>query len=215
MSKGFKDMKRFILIFGFLPISFLGGEASMDWQQYIPQNQNASVRYGITNLGEETISSITIHGPATMNGTKILELVEVNGTLNANKANINKLTLNGNFEGLDIHLKEGKINGTVSLRKSKVSGIITVYGLLTASECEFLNSIVIDSTEIHFSKSTLQDINVINNATNPTVQKIYLNDNTILKGKISFKSGKGEVFASGKSTITASQVIGGKITQKD
>ena len=215
MSKGFKDMKRFILIFGFLPISFLGGEASMDWQQYIPQNQNASVRYGITNLGEETISSITIHGPATMNGTKILELVEVNGTLNANKANINKLTLNGNFEGLDIHLKEGMINGTVSLRKSKVSGIITVYGLLTASECEFSNAIMIDSTEIHFSKSTLQDINVLNSATNPTVQKIYLKENTILKGKISFKSGKGEVIISGKSTITASQVIGGKITQKD
>ncbi|MBP6740716.1 MAG: hypothetical protein KA146_12040, partial [Leptospiraceae bacterium] len=171
--------------------------------------------YGITNLGEETISSITIHGPATMNGTKILELVEVNGTLNANKANINKLTLNGNFEGLDIHLKEGMINGTVSLRKSKVSGIITVYGLLTASECEFSNAIMIDSTEVHFSKSTLQDINVLNSATNPTVQKIYLKENTILKGKISFKSGKGEVIISGKSTITASQVIGGKITQKD
>lgn len=208
-------MKLFILLIGFLPISFLWGEASMDWQQYIPQNQNASVRYGSTNLGEETISSITIHGPATMNGTKILELVEVNGTLNANKANINKLTLNGNFEGLDIHLKEGMINGTVSLRKSKVSGIITVYGLLTASECEFSNAIMIDSTEIHFSKSTLQDINVLNSATNPTVQKIYLKENTILKGKISFKSGKGEVIISGKSTITASQVIGGKITQKD
>ena len=74
---------------------------------------------------------------------------------------------------------------------------------------------MIDSTEVHFSKSTLQDINVLNSATNPTVQKIYLKENTILKGKISFKSGKGEVIISGKSTITASQVIGGKITQKD
>jgi hypothetical protein len=207
-------MKRIVLLFLFLA-SFLWGEASMDWQQYIPENQNANIRYGITNLGEESFSSITIHGPTTMNGTKILEVAEVNGVLNANKANINKLNLNGNLEGSDIHLKEGLINGTVSLRKSKVSGMITVYGSLTASECEFLNNIVIDSTDINFSKSTLEGITVLNNTTNPTTQRVYIKDNTTLKGKILFKSGKGEVILSGKSTITTSQVVGGKIIQKD
>ncbi len=187
----------------------------MDWQQYIPHNQNAIVRYGITKLGEEIISSITIHGPATMQGTKILDMAEVNGSLNAVKATINKLTLNGNLEGLEIHLKEGKINGTVRLNKSNVSGMITVYGLLTASESDFSNAIVIDSTEVHFSKSSLQDITILNSSTYPTVQKVFLKDNTILKGKIIFNSGKGEVILSGQSTIIPSQVIGGQIIQKD
>lgn len=187
----------------------------MDWQQYAAQNQNSMVRYGITHLGNETIPSITIHGPATMNGTNILELAEINGLLNATKASFNRLHMNGNFQGQEVSIKEGEFNGSVGIIKSKVTGTISIYGLLIASESEFLDKIIFDSSEIYISNSKVQDILVLNSSEYSPAQKIYLKEGTVIKGTIIFNSGKGEVVVSSDSVISQSQVVGGKIVSKD
>jgi hypothetical protein len=149
-----------------------------------------------------------------MNGTKIQELAEVNGVLNAMKASFNRLNVNGNFQGQEVAITEGKINGNTVLVKSKVSGIITIYGLLKANESEFSGKIVVDSSETFISNSKIQDILILNSSEKSIVQKIYLMDNTIVKGSIVFQSGKGEVIISNSPTISKSQVVGGKITLK-
>lgn len=198
-----------------LPLAFLFGEASLDWEKYIPENQNKNIRYGATQLIGESITSITINGPTVLDRATILDRIEVNGTINASKSKINHLIVNGNFSGFELNVKEIKVNGTVGLSSSIVSGTLTVYGLLNANECDFNGLILIDSSETYFNKSNIQDITILNNSFSLNTQKIYLKDNTAVNGKIIFKGGNGEVILSGNSTVTSSQIVGGKIFKKD
>jgi hypothetical protein len=121
--------------------------------------------------------------------------------------------MNGKFTATEVTMKEGKINGSVEIKKSKI-GTITVYGLLIANDSEFEKKIIFDSSEIYISNSIVQDIVSINSSENPIGQKIYLKEGSIVKGTIVFNNGKGEVIVSGNSKLSPSQVTGGKITLK-
>lgn len=203
----------YLLVFA-LSLSILYGEA-VDWEKNLPAKHNRKVRYGATQIGEESISSIIIHGPAVIDRVKILETMEVNGTLNASKSQVKHLIVNGNLSGFELSLSEVKINGIAQLSSSTVSGTITVFGSLNSHECIFKESIVLDSTETFFNKSNIQDITILNNSSNLITQKVYIKDHSKIIGKITFKSGIGEVIVSGNSTVTPSQVVGGKIINKD
>lgn len=203
----------YLLVFA-LSLSILYGEA-VDWEKNLPAKQDRKVRYGSTYLKEESISSLTIHGPAVMERTTILETIEVNGTLNASKSQVNRLIVNGNLSGFELNLKNGKINGTAKLSNSIILETLMVYGLLNANDCDFKSSVVVDSSETFFIKSNIQDITILNNSSNSVDQKVYLKDHSKVGGKITFKSGVGEVIVSGYSTVTPSQVVGGKIINRD
>ena len=99
----------------------------------------------------------------------------------------------------------------VSFKNTKVSGNLKINGSLISYYSDFKGKIFIDSTEIVFSNSKINDIIIENASTNFTKQTVHLKDKTVVKGSIIFKSGKGEVFVSGDSKLKENQIKGGKI----
>ncbi|MCB1192805.1 MAG: hypothetical protein H7A23_23455 [Leptospiraceae bacterium] len=205
--------KLFILIALQLYFSLFQGISgeSMDWQQYIPQDNNGRISYGDTHFGKESFPSLTIYGNATLEGTTVNEKTAINGSVDANKATFNQITVNGNFQGTEIKIKDGFFNGSVSFKNTKVSGNLKINGSLISYYSDFKGKIFIDSTEIVFSNSKINDIIIENASTNFTKQTVHLKDKTVVKGSIIFKSGKGEVFVSGDSKLKENQIKGGKI----
>lgn len=167
--------------------------------------------YGPAHLGQESVSSLTVHGPAVLSGTEVTEKTEINGTLEANKVSLNHMTVNGSMTGKDVRIFSGRISGAADLDRVTVRGTLIVYGYLKAIDCEFKERIIIDSVESNFISCKIFQLVIQDSSASFPKQTIYLKDKCRVFNSITFVSGKGEIIASADSEIEDKQVTGGKI----
>lgn len=167
--------------------------------------------YGPAHMGQESVSSLTVHGPAVLSGTEVTEKTEINGTLEANKASLNHLTVNGSMTGKDVRLFSGRVSGAADLERVTARGTLIIYGYLKAVDCEFKERVIIDSVESSFISCKVFQIVIQDSSASFPKQTIYLKDKCRIYNSITFLSGKGEIIATADSDIEEKQVTGGKI----
>jgi hypothetical protein len=155
---------------------------------------NCGSAAGNTIIGKVTLNCQNITGSANLTATTMQGKLGVIGDLNANQANLNSIDVVGN----------------VLLQNTTVNGTTHIVGKLEASTTIFKDTIQMDSLSATFNNSTTQGIEINSSRQNQNAF-VYLNDNTIVNGNITFTNGNG-VVQSHNSKING-KVIGGKITE--
>lgn len=157
-----------------------------------PANQSAE---GYLTYGNETLNSVQVNGFVTLNGTTILQQLQVNGSLSANQAQIGAMI----------------VNGQASLNNCTVKNKSTVAGSISAMLSTFNDEITLDSNNSTFDACTIASIRVRKNKNNAIPPTIELKGKTKVSGMITFESGNGQVIASPDSQITSQQLTGGEL----
>ncbi len=159
-----------------------------------PQNQVAN---GYLTYGKEVFKSLQINGYVTLNGTTVLELLQVNGSATATKAK----------------LGEVQVNGQALFSHCTVKDKCTVRGSISAFSSTFENPILLTTDHSVFDSCSVMSVNVLKGKDNIT-QTIDLKGKTKVMGQISFESGSGQVNAGPDCQITDASVIGGKLMKR-
>lgn len=159
-----------------------------------PKNQVAN---GNLTYGQEIFDTLQINGTVALNGTMILQRLQVNGSVAATNAQIGEL----------------HVNGLAALSHCTVKDKCTVTGSLKGSFSTFEKAIALASDNSSFDVCTISSIQVLKTKDNVT-QTIELKGKTELAGLISFESGNGQVIASKECPIKEAQVIGGKLIKR-
>lgn len=149
----------------------------------------------ITECGTGKLDQLDVAGKATLNGTTVVGNTHIAGVLAATNVNLNSLN----------------VAGKATLIMSKVNDATKINGLLVSCSTKFNRKITISSDKTHFDHSETNEIEI-----NPgnDAQVVYLGNNTVVKGNISFSSGHGLVVIDSSSKING-RVIGGYISQKE
>ena len=166
-------------------------------QIYGAGNMNTA-NYGNQNYGKETIDSLQANGSVTLEGTKVLGLIQVNGSLNAEESAINSL----------------QVNGQVGLRNCVIANTASINGSLNADNTQFQNDLSVASQKIVLRMCTVDSLTVrqVNGYTG--VQIVDLRSGTSVKGPIVVESGNGEIWISSNSEISENQVSGAQVYRK-
>jgi len=165
------------------------------WQNSSGNGKSASS--GIVHYGSETLTTLNSTGFVTLDGTFVRKELTVHGSLSAEKAQINNMT----------------VQGRASLTDSVISGQSSVYGFLRAKGTSFRGPIEFSGHGVTFEDSNLDAIVVKKPFWAFLQQTIELSGKTICKGTITFESGKGKVIVSGKSQMLGS-VQGGEVEKQ-
>lgn len=170
---------------------------------------NAWAGYGTCNYGNETVSSVTCYGTATLNGTKVQGKVFVAGELKATNATIGSLEVKGltTLQGTTV---QGTTNviGNLESTNSNYTGATIVTGKVLAISSKFYvsTSFISDETKLQSSyvsgPVTMKDDN--------TTPYLYLTSETKIDGSITFQDRAGVVVLRDNSVING-QVINGQI----
>jgi len=155
------------------------------------KNQTAS---GNLTYGQEVFDTLQVNGNVTLNGTTILQRLEVNGSMTASNVQIGEL----------------QVKGQAILTHSVVKDQCTVIGALKGAFSTFEKEITLTSKHSTFDECKITKIQVKKTRAFAT-QTIDLKGKTEVTGPITFESGRGKVNASPDSPIKESQVIGGKL----
>ncbi|MBS0647920.1 MAG: hypothetical protein JSS10_01690 [Verrucomicrobia bacterium] len=158
------------------------------------QSANQSAE-GYLTYGNEILNSVQVNGFVTLNGTTILQQLQVNGSLSAHQAQIGEMM----------------VNGQASLNSCTVKNKSTVIGSLSAMLSTFNNEITLTSDHSAFDGCTIASIRVSKNKNSSIPPMIELKGKTKVTGLITFESGNGQVMASPDSQISAAQIAGGTL----
>jgi hypothetical protein len=161
---------------------------------FAAKNQTAS---GNLTYGQEIFDTLQINGSVALNGTIILQRLQVNGGVAATNAQIGELL----------------VNGLAVLSHCTVKDKCTVTGSLKGSFSTFEKAIALASDNSSFDTCTITSIQVLKSKDNVT-QTIELKGKTVVMGHISFEAGDGQVIASKECPIKEAQVIGGKLIKR-
>ena len=159
-----------------------------------PKNQIAN---GNLTYGQEIFDTLQINGTATLNGTIILQRLQVNGSVSATNAQIGEL----------------QVYGQAVLSHCTVKDKCAVTGSIKGAFCDFEKAITLTSDNSSFDVCTIASIQVLKTKDHVT-QTIELKGKTEITGLISFESGNGQVIASKESPIKEANVIGGKLIRR-
>lgn len=158
---------------------------------------NIKIINGTFNTSHSTVTEqLKINGAATLGPkTIITKPIVINGQLETNGAVIeNEIAVNGTAE----------INHSTFKSKSQFSGN------MSAQESQFLETINLLMNEAVFTHCAINQIVIKTVALVRSKQKIYLKNNCIISGDITFESGHGEVWLDSSSQLQG-KIHGGKI----
>lgn len=159
--------------------------------------KNKNYNYGTQRYGSETLSSIQTNGAVILEGTKILGLAEINGSLQAEEAAMNSL----------------QINGQVDLKNCFVPNGSNINGMLNADNTKFLKELSVSSQKITLRTCAVDSLIIREVAGFKGVQILDLRDGTTITGPIVVESGNGEVWLSTNSEVSG-EVTGAKVIKK-
>ncbi len=194
-GKGVNVMKYMVLVLLALVLCY-------SYYTYVPTSgQSTTVEmnnesFGFVNYGSETLASVEANGYVTLDGTFVRKALHVNGNLNANKAKINLL----------------RVNGRASLSDCTVEGKTDITGFLTAINTTFRSDVVVSAQRIRFSGCSIDQLVIKKPFWSFGKQVVELSDKTICKGPIIFESGNGRVVLAGNSQIIGS--VNGALVEK-
>jgi hypothetical protein len=155
------------------------------------------VANGNLTYGQEIFDSLQINGSVALNGTMVLQRLQVNGTLAATNAQIGEL----------------QIKGQAALSHCVVKDKCTVTGSLKGSFSTFEKEITLTSDSSVFDSCSIVSIHVLKTKDHVT-QTIEIKGKTNLTGLISFESGNGQVIACRECAIKEANVVGGKLIKR-
>lgn len=185
-----KNTISFLSLLSFLIVSHIYGQENL--------KKGSNMNYGNQKYENETIDSILVNGIATLEGTKVLGLVQVNGNLTAEKSFINSLQVNGGV----------KLNNCLIINRASINGS------LTADNTRFEKELSIASQKITLKMCTLESLTVREMIGFTGIQIVDLRGGTQVTGPIIFESGQGEVWISTSSKISTDQVTGAQVYKK-
>jgi len=159
-----------------------------------PRNETAG---GNLSYGQEMFDNLKVNGFVTLNGTTIVERLQMNGRLNATNAQIG-----------DLHA-----NGYINLYRCTVKGQSTVKGSLSGFFSTFEQPITLTSANSVFDSCSISSIHVLQK-NHATTQNIELKGDTHLTGSITFEAGNGQVIVPKESPIDESRIVGGKLIKR-
>lgn len=157
----------------------------------------SQVANGNLTYGQEIFDTLRINGSVTLNGTMVLQKLQVNGSLNASNAQIAEL----------------HVYGQALLSHSTVKNKCTVTGTLKGSFSNFEQAIFLTSDNSVFDSCTISSIDVLKTKDHVT-QTIEIKGKTKLIGLITFESGNGQVIACRDCSIKESSIVGGKLVKR-
>ena len=172
-------MQKKIVAFSVLIISIFTSALSLD--------------VGSGHYGYETLGVLTFNGHLTLQGTLIQDKLIVNGSLEASRAEIEKL-----------HVK-----GRVTLKDSQINGKSEINGYLTAENSYFYGLLALKTHKLDLTDSLTYDI-LIRTSDNPGTSQIVTLKNTHVHGDIVFEAENGIVEKDEDSFIEG-QILGGKL----
>lgn len=152
---------------------------------------------GAHTFGAQTFEQLTSEGLLKLTGTKILQILRVDGTLLARSARIAQL----------------EVFGEANLRHTHISGASTIIGYLRAEDSEFQSPLLLGAQKAVFTATKLDSITIRKDDSFKGKQIIELKQGTIVNGSILFESGKGEVYLYPGSQVLGS-ITGGKLIKK-
>jgi len=158
----------------------------------------ASINYGYQKYGKETMDSIQGNGTVILEGTKVLGLVQVNGSLNAEESAMDSL----------------RINGQVELRNCLITNTSSVNGSLTADNTKFQKELSVASQKIILRMCSLKSLTIREVTGFTGAQVVDLRSGTRVSGPIVVESGNGEIWISSNSEISLDQVSGAQVYKK-
>jgi len=145
-------------------------------------------------VGKVTMDCLDVKGSAKFNQTTIKGALHINGPLTAKSSSLNRINIVGN---------------TV-LHDSTVSGLANVTGSLEASDTAFKDNIQASSQSVTLNHSTVRNIKIKSDKPHQ-ITYVYLNDNSVVSGNITFVGGKGVV--KNQRSKVLGKIIGGKILE--
>lgn len=145
----------------------------------------------LVQYGPQTIPSISEIAMVSLFGTTVDGSVHVDGTLTASEAQMGSVVVNGN----------------ASFTNCIIKGALSVYGNLQMQNCQVFGQI---STYAPFLSLDKTQAPSIINLSKQGQQTIALQNQTFIKGTITFASGNGLVNLYGGSYVVGS-VAGGRI----
>lgn len=187
-------MKFRTLILTLIAASFIGTLFATDVTPTPPAKVQTS---GGNHYGSVILESLQSSGLVKLNGTSVLNLLHVTGSLISNNAVIGSLEVTG----------EANLTGTT------VQNGGSIIGSLQASRSLFQKNITILTQKAVFTNSQLEGITVRKDSAAKIKQVIELKQKSVVNGSIHFESGKGEVIVYPGSQVLG-QVTGGKVIKK-
>lgn len=153
--------------------------------------------YGYQKYGKETIDTIQANGSVLLDGTKVLGLVFVNGSLIAEESAFGSI----------------QVNGQVDLKNCLISTTTTINGSLNADNTKFQKELSVASQRITLRTCSVESLIVREVQGYDGVQVIDLRSGTKITGPIIVESGNGEIWLSSNSEIS-DKVSGAKVYRK-
>lgn len=159
-----------------------------------PKDQAAN---GNLTYGQEVFNTLQVNGFVTLNGTTILQRLQVNGRLNATNVQMGALSS----------------HGEATLSHCKVKDLCNVTGTLKAYDTTFEELVTLISNNSTFDACSIDSIDVLK--TRETIpQTIELKGKTTVTGTITFDSENGQVIACKECQIAESNIVGGKLIRR-
>jgi hypothetical protein len=146
--------------------------------------------FGVCNYGQETLSSVTCFGPATLNGTTVTGNVFVAGPLTATHAKLGSL----------------HVAGIATLQNSHVKGTTEVEGPLTSTQSQFDDTLFVASNKMVLTASKINGA-VTMKSTSETAN-LYLTCETVINNSVTFEGMPGIIKAQSGSRVTGDIVNG-------
>lgn len=154
--------------------------------------------YGYQKYEKQTVDSINENGFVSLEKTKVLGPVQINGSLQAEESEINSLL----------------VNGQVNLNNCLITNTSVINGSLNATGTDFQKNLSIASQKIILRTCTIESLTVREVAGYTEKQVVDLSSGTHVTGSIVFESNHGEVWISSDSTISQDQVFGAQVYKK-
>ena len=177
-----------LLLISYFTIFQLSAEENMS--SYITKNIN----HGSQTYGAEVVEEIQANGYVKLNGTTVTTYLQVNGRLEAENSQIEKMQVNG----------QATIHHCLIKQKS------IICGALIAKNSTFTDELSISSEKVTLDSCSLTSLHILKVGGYFGVQIVELKGSTQINGPIIFQSGNGEVIADPNCEIIGG-VIGGKI----
>lgn len=150
------------------------------------------------NFGNVTVESIDGAGLVKLNGTKVLDKIQMIGSLISQNSEIGYLDVKGEANLTETKLKNGGlVIGSIQTVRSTIEKPITIL-----------------SQKSVFTNSKLAGITVKQDSSFKGKQIVELRLGTLVDGPIHFESGKGEVLVYPNSQVLGA-ISGGKVVKKN
>lgn len=147
---------------------------------------------------KETLDSIQTNGVVSLKGTKVLGMVNVNGSFSAEASTIHSLQING-----DVHLMNCVIENSALIN-----------GSVVAQNTQFQNELSVATQKMTLKMCSVDSLTIRKVKGFTGTQIIDLRSGTTVKGSIVVESGNGQIIISPNSKIIESQVSGAVIIRQ-